>query len=100
MQMNLTPEQLKEVEELASLFLEPDEIAVILDLDIASFEHEIVKRAGDVFLAYFRGKTVSKKELHENVVKMAKRGSPQAEEMVASFISKQTLAENRAKRKG
>jgi hypothetical protein len=98
--MNLTVEQLKEVEELASLFLDPDEIAVILNLDIHEFESIIGRRSGDVFLAYFRGKTISKKELHENVVKMAKRGSPQAEEMVRSFISKQTLAENRAKRKG
>jgi hypothetical protein len=98
--MLVTPEQLKEIEELASLFLEPEEIAVILNYDISWFENEISKRCGDVFLAYFRGKSISKKELHESVVKMAKRGSPQAEEMVTSFIVKQKIAENRAKRKG
>ena len=96
----VTPEQIKEIEELASLFLEPDEIAVILNFDIVWFENEISKRAGDVFLAYFRGKSISKKELHENVIKLAKRGSPQAEEMVRSMIQKQNIAENRAKRKG
>lgn len=98
--MNLSVEKLQEIEELASLFLEPEEIAVIIDVDLRWFENEISKRSGDVFLAYFRGKTVSKKELHENIVKMAKRGTPQAEELVTSFISKQILAENRAKRKG
>jgi hypothetical protein len=98
--MSVTPEQLKEIEELASIFLEPDEIAVILNFDIAWFENEISKRSGDVFTAYFRGKSISKKELHESVVKMAKRGSPQAEEMVTTFIQKQNIAENRAKRKG
>jgi len=36
--------------------------------------------------------------LHENVVKLAKRGSPQAEELVTSFITKQSVAEKRAKR--
>ena len=97
---SVTPEQLKEIEVLASLFLEPDEIAVILDLDISWFENEISKRSGVVFIAYFKGKSISKKELHENVVKMAKRGSPQAEEMLTTFIQKQNIAENRAKRKG
>lgn len=96
--MTLTAEQLLQVQELAGLFMEPDEIAVLLDLDIAGFSNEINKRKGEVFLAYFKGKTVSKKELHENVVKLAKRGSPQAEELVASFITKQTVAEKRAKR--
>lgn len=96
--MTLTAEQLLQVQELAGLFMEPDEIAVLLDLDIAGFANEISKRKGEVFLAYFKGKTVSKKELHENVVKLAKRGSPQAEELVASFITKQSVAEKRAKR--
>lgn len=98
--ISVTPEQLKEIEELASLFLEPEEIAVILNFDISWFENEILKRTGDVFLAYLRGKSISKKELHESVVKLAKRGSPQAEEMVTTFIQKQIIAENRAKRKG
>ena len=96
--MTITPELLQQIEELAGLFMEPDEIAVLLGLDMASFANEISKRKGEVFLAYFKGKTISKKELHENVVKLAKRGSPQAEELVASFITKQSVAEKRAKR--
>jgi ribosomal protein S24E len=96
--MTITPELLQQIEELAGLFMEPDEIAVLLDLDIAWFANEIARRKSEVFLAYFKGKTISKKELHENVVKLAKRGSPQAEELVTSFITKQTVAEKRAKR--
>lgn len=98
--MILNPDQLKEVEDLASLFLEPDEIAVLIDVDMQEFEKEISTRKGEIFISYFKGKTLSKKEVHENIVKLAKRGSPQAEELVTSFIMKQNMAENRAKRKG
>lgn len=96
--MNLNEEQLQEIEELAGLFLEPEEIAVLMDLEINAFLHQIELKKGAVYISYFRGKTQSKKEIHENVVKMAKHGSPQAEELAKHFIDKQKLAEKRARR--
>lgn len=96
--MNLTEEQIKEIEELAGLFLEPDEIAVLTNIDIDFFNQQLERKKGDIYLAYLRGKTISKKEIHQNVVKMAKHGSPQAEELANLFIDKQKSAEKRARK--
>lgn len=96
--MNLTEVQLKEIESLSGIFLEPEEIAILLDLDEGEFMDAIRKKKGNIWIAYFRGKTESKKDIHTNIVKMAKHGSPQAEEMAKQMITQQTLAERRAKR--
>lgn len=96
--MNLTEEQIKEIEELAGLFLEADEIAVLTNIDIDVFNQQLERKKGDIYLAYLRGKTVSKREIHQNVVKMAKHGSPQAEELANILIDKQKLAEKRARK--
>ncbi|HSW68202.1 MAG TPA: hypothetical protein VLH16_06455 [Bacteroidales bacterium] len=96
--MNLTEEQIKEIEELAGLFLEADEIAVLTNIDIDVFNQQLERKKGDIYLAYLRGKTVSKREIHQNVVKMAKHGSPQAEELANILIDKQKMAEKRARK--
>lgn len=89
---------LKEIEELAGLFLDPEEIAVLLDLDPDKLIKVVSSKKGDAYLAYFRGKTKSKRDIHQNVVKMARHGSPQAEELAAQLIVKQSISEKRAKR--
>jgi len=96
--MNLSEEQLKEIEELAGLFLSPEEIAVLMDLDGSLFSDTLLKKKGPVWLAYFKGKTISKKQIHANVIKMARNGSPQAEELARQMIQEQNIAERRAKR--
>jgi hypothetical protein len=96
--MNLTEEQLVQIEELAGLFLNPEEIAVLMDLDAVVFMELVSLKSGPVYRAYFRGKTVSKKDIHANVVKMAKHGSPQAEELAREMIVQQNSAERRAKK--
>jgi len=96
--MNLTESQLEEIKDLAGLLLEPEEIAVLMDIDTYLFLSEIESKKGSVYLAYFRGKTETKKAIHENVIKMARHGSPQAEELAKEFINKQNLAEKRARK--
>ena len=96
--MNLTDEQILEVERLSGLFLAPDEIASLIGLDSDQFCEAITAKAGVIWEAYFRGKTISKRDIHENIVKMAKHGSPQAEEFARDMMLKQSSAERRAKR--
>lgn len=95
--MNLNEAQLKEIESLSGIFLEPEEIAILMDLDESEFLEQIRKKKGEVWKAYFKGKTESKKDIHTNIVKMAKHGSPQAEEMAKQMINQQEIAERRAK---
>lgn len=93
--MNLTEQQIKEIEELAGLFLTADEIAILLDIDVDLFMKTIHTKKGPIYKAYFKGKTRSKKQIRENVVKLARNGSPQAEEMVDGYIIAQSQFEKR-----
>ncbi|MFA6400891.1 MAG: hypothetical protein WCX31_04590 [Salinivirgaceae bacterium] len=97
--MNLTEEQLQKVKELAALFLSPDEIAVLMGVDIDSLVNEIASRKGTVYCAYLLGKSESKKAIRENIIKMAKHGSPQAEELAERYIKEQELEERKHGRK-
>lgn len=96
--MILTEEQLEAIYNNASLFLSPEEIAVLLDLDIVAFVAEIKSKKGDAYMQYMKGKTTSKKEIRENVIKMAKHGSPQAEDLAEKYIAEQKIAERNARR--
>lgn len=96
--MILTDDQLREIEELSGLFLSPREIAILMDLDGDRFAEIILAGIGKAYQAYFRGKTKSKKMIHENVIKMAKHGSPQAEELAREMIVQQKIEEKRGKR--
>lgn len=96
--MILTDDQLREIEELSGLFLSPREIAILMDLDGDRFAEIILGGIGKAYQAYFRGKTKSKKMIHENVIRMAKHGSPQAEELAREMIVQQKIEEKRGKR--
>lgn len=96
--MILTDDQLREIEELSGLFLSPREIAILMDLDGDRFAEIILAGNGKAYQAYFKGKTKSKKMIHENVIKMAKHGSPQAEELAREMIVQQKIEEKRGKR--
>ena len=96
--MNLTEGQLSQVYDLAGLFLSPEEIAVLMDLDVSEFLSQIKSRKGEAYLQYMKGKTVSKKAIRENVVKMAKHGSPQAEDLAEKYIAEQKIAEKNGRR--
>ncbi len=93
--MTLTDEQLASIEELAGLFLTADEIAILLDIDIDLFIKLINDKKSLAFKHYFRGKTESKKNIRANIVKMAKHGSPQAEELVDNYITAQNIFEKK-----
>jgi hypothetical protein len=96
--MNLSEQQLNQIQELAALLLVPEEIAALTGIDSRLFMREIESKTGPVYQAYFAGKTETKKAIHENVIKMAKRGSPQAEELAKDFMQKQHLAEKRGRK--
>ena len=91
--MTISDNDLKEIEELAGLFLLPDEIAVLLGKDIADFCSTLKNKRSPAYLAYFKGKTSSKTAIRRNIIKMAKNGSPGAEEMVNKYCEEQDLFE-------
>ncbi|WP_372934999.1 diaminopimelate decarboxylase [Mariniphaga sediminis] len=70
--MNLTKEQLGQIYENAGLFLSPEEIAVLIDVDVIEFIAEIKTKTGLVYLQYMKGKTESKKAIRENARRFKK----------------------------
>jgi hypothetical protein len=93
--MNLTDEQILQVEEMAAALLPAGEIAILLGLpadERKSFE-EIVKTHTNsiVFLAFHRGRLTTKYELRKTVIKLAKHGSPAAEPIAEKYIREQLI---------
>lgn len=91
--MNLTDEQLLQVEEMAAALLPSDEIGILLNLSAKernSF-NEIVKThtSSPVYMAFHRGRLTTKFELRKTVIKLAKHGSPAAEPIAEKYIREQ-----------
>jgi hypothetical protein len=96
--MNISEDQLKQIFEYAGLFLSPEEIAVLIDVEVQPFITAVKSKKGEIYLQYMKGKTESKRAIRENVIKMAKHGSPQAEDLAEKYITEQKIAEKNAGR--
>ena len=79
--MKFTPEQLKSIEELATLYIRPSEIAVMMDLPEERFKEEIAVPDSPARRAYLRGKLAQKLEIRRQMATLARVGSPLALEM-------------------
>ena len=78
--MNLTEEQLKEVETMAGLFFEPEKIAIMLGLnpvdDMDDFKEKIsLGYPGEIYIAYWRGRLRAETELRTAIKHAALNGS-------------------------
>jgi hypothetical protein len=96
--MELTEDELKQVEEMAAALLPPFEIAILLKIDCTTRKLfcQICKShtASPIYDAYQRGKLTTKLELRRTVVKLAKAGSPAAEPLAEKYIKEQSIGEN------
>ena len=95
--MELTVEQLKELEEMSSALLPPSEIAILINIpaDQRGLFCEICKtrKLSPIYSAYQKGKLKTKYELRKTVVKLAKAGSPAAEPLADKYILEQLSKE-------
>lgn len=91
--MNLTDEQLLQVEEMAAALLPSDEIGILLKLDSSDRNafNEIVKTHTNspIYMAFHSGRLTTKLELRKTVIKLAKHGSPAAEPIAEKYIREQ-----------
>lgn len=85
----MNDELLLKIEEYAGYFLTFKEIASLTGIEAEVFNDE----ESNEYRAYFKGKTLAKLEIRKNIVKLAKHGSPQAEQLADKFISDQELSE-------
>ena len=88
--MNLNEEHFREIEEMASLFLSPEEIAINLEVDIDEFLMEI-QLSGVVAQYYHRGRLKTSIELRKAILQAAVNGSSPAQQMMKEFYSNTQL---------
>jgi hypothetical protein len=92
--MILNQKQLDLIEEYSGLFLNMEEISILLDVEYDSFRRTANNKKTDIYRAYMRGRTNAKLEIRRNVIDLAKAGSPQAEVLADKYITEQRVAEN------
>ena len=93
--MNLTEEQKAEITELAKLpSLSAEEIAIIMGFeDIMWFVMQSSLKGSDVYLAYQRGRLMTKAELSKKIKQLSDQGSGPAQTLLAKMIKDQEYKE-------
>lgn len=86
-------EDLEQLEEYASLLLTIDQIALLMKIDAQELRRQIRHGKNDVALSYQRGKLKTIVEIRKQTVEFAKKGSPAAENLVQTYIVKQSQNE-------
>lgn len=87
----LTEEQIKDLEEMASALMTPYEISFLLQIPSQERDDfcEILKnhKMSPLFEVYNRGINKTKYELRKMTLKLAKNGSPAAEPLADKYLS-------------
>lgn len=90
--IQLTDEQLLEVEEMAACLMTPGEIAILLGCSADIFKYTIRNKPDHpVYTAYNKGRLKTKLTLRRMVIKLAEKGSPQAEMLADKYIRDQNM---------
>lgn len=76
--MEYSPEQLENVQKLASIFMKITDIALIIEVPPEQLRADIQADCTEVARRYKRGKALSKMELLQQEMSLAKVGSPLA----------------------
>lgn len=87
--MELSNDQLTQIEEYASLFCSIDEIALLIDVNEAELRREIRKKTSEAAKYYYRGKLATQVKLRRQTKLFAEKGSPQAEQTMKQLYEKQ-----------
>lgn len=79
---------------MAGTFLPPQDIAILINIKPSARSRfvSLCKHSAGTpeYEAYHRGRLNTKYELRQNMIKLAKAGSPTAEPMVERFMKEQT----------
>lgn len=91
----MTAEQIKKLQEYAAALLTPAEIAILLNLPLEERNSFTVRcrsqQGSEEYEAFHRGRLQTKLELRQNIIKLAKAGSPAAEPLALKFIQEQNI---------
>ncbi len=84
--MELNNEQLLQLQEYAAALMSITEIAILMDIPpVARTQFKVM------YEAFHKGRLTTKLELRQNIIKLAKAGSPAAEPLAIKFINEQMI---------
>jgi len=83
--MNLTDEQLKQVEEYASYFFSPKEICIILGID---HKTTLTIEGSEFSNAYQKGSLLSQAKVRKSIIDLAQKGSSPAQALAVQMMDK------------
>ena len=86
--MNLSEEQLSEIQEMAGLFFSIQDISDNLEMNQGEVEDLLLDfqlKTGEFYRAYRRGWLMSEVKLRKSIEKAAENGSNPAQQMMLSF---------------
>lgn len=89
--MELTPEQLSEVNELAKLAFTEEQIALILDVDPNEFTLIANDKSSDLYKAFYGGLLESEVIFRRKVVNLANLGSAPAQKLLKQIMDETNL---------
>lgn len=89
--MTLSDSHKQQIEELGGYFFTPDDIAIILQLDLSEFKG-VRFEMDDFRIPYQRGKLLKEAEIRKAILKMAAAGSSPAQILAKELIDKSVLA--------
>ncbi len=91
--MTLTQDQIQQTEQYAASLLPPSDIAILIDIDPCYYDLFCQRclqwKTSPEYGAFHRGRLKTKNELYSNIVRLARAGSPLAEELAARHIKEQ-----------
>lgn len=86
--MDLTDEELQQVEEFAGLCFSPEQIAIILERDEDNFLEEFKKKKSDLRKAYNKGSLMHEAQVRKSIFELAKSGSSSAQQDYIKLLNK------------
>jgi len=84
--MFLTEEQTKEIESMAELFFNLDQIAANAEIDPEDFRDEVQSKTGPAYVAYITGWLKGEIPLRKSIAEAAANGSNPAQQMMITMI--------------
>lgn len=73
--LQLTEEQLKNIEEFAGVCFTPEEIAIIIGIDWETVKKEFKNKKSEIYLRYKKGELMSMFAVRKSIYELAKGGS-------------------------
>lgn len=91
--MEITNDELEQVQSLAAVLMKPTEIAIILKRNVSEFMLEINAGTGEVFEHYTRGILLVKADINTRIIALAQTGSQTAIDSLILLLNEQKADE-------